>query len=321
MLKKPLGVLAMAYGTPKSLADVEAYYTHIRHGRPPTLELLAELIGRYEAIGGLSPLNEITQAQANGLEDALNAGQGEHTAHADSEPPYKVYLGMKHVSPFIDDTLSQMAEDGIEQIVSLVLAPHYSSMSVGVYQKTAQEAAQRLGLDVLPVLSWHLHPGFLELLAQRVQESLNQFSRPNDVMVVFTAHSLPEKILAQNDPYPVQLKETGEAVAAALDLPHYTFGWQSAGRTADPWLGPDILTVLRNLREEGWEQVLVCPAGFVSDHLEVLYDLDIEAKKLATELGIEFARTRSLNADDGFLQTLADVVRNRQQAASQEAQA
>jgi len=313
MVNKPLGVLAMAYGTPTNLAEVEAYYTHIRHGRPATPELLAELIGRYKAIGGLSPLNDITRSQANGLEEVLNA--------TDPDQPYKVYLGMKHVSPFIEDTVSKMAQDGIEQMVSLVLAPHYSSMSVGVYQKTTQEAARRLGLEVLPVHSWHLHPGFLELLAQRVRESLNQFSRPEGVMVVFTAHSLPERILEQNDPYPVQLKETGEAVAANLQLPQYTFGWQSAGRTQDPWLGPDILTVLRTLRDEGWTQVLVCPAGFVSDHLEVLYDLDIEAQKLATELGIEFARTRSLNADPVFLQALAEVVRHRQQAASQEARA
>lgn len=307
MTRQPIGVLIMAYGTPQNLNQVEAYYTHIRHGSTPSRELLDELIGRYEAIGGVSPLNAITQAQAEGVENLLNQG-GKN---------YRVYLGMKHVSPFIEEAVAKMAEDGIAEAVSLVLAPHFSTMSVGAYQKSALDAVAAHGNPQLfPVRSWHLHPRFLELLANRVQEGLSTFSDPSQVMVVFTAHSLPERILAQHDPYPEQVKETGEAVAAKLGLPHYMFGWQSAGRTEEKWLGPDILTILRDLHHAGRKQVLVCPVGFVSDHLEVLYDLDIEARKLAHELSITFERTQSLNTDVRFLETLAEVVRHRQHAGS-----
>lgn len=311
MSKKPVGVLVMAYGTPHSLNDVEAYYTHIRHGRPPTPELLNELVSRYQAIGGVSPLNEITEAQAQGLEDLLNQGQ----TQSEDRNLYRVYLGMKHTTPFIEEAVRQMAEDGVEEAVSLVLAPHFSTMSVGGYQKTAREAATGFGTPVLyPIEQWHLEPGFLDLLANRVKESLAAFADPAQVMVVFTAHSLPEKILLQGDPYAQQLRETGNAVATRLGLPNYMFGWQSAGRTQDAWLGPDILDVLKDLRAENWNHVLVCPAGFVSDHLEVLYDLDIEAARLAKQLGMTFARTRSLNSDGAFLKTLAELVRARHQA-------
>lgn len=311
MSGKKIGVLMMAYGTPRSLDEVEAYYTHIRHGRAPTPELLNELVGRYQAIGGVSPLNAITEAQAKGVEDLLNQGENQ------SGMRYTVYLGMKHTTPFIEEAVKHMAQDGIDEAVSIVLAPHFSTMSVGVYQNSALEAASAIGRPVLyPVRSWHLEREFLNLLANRVQESLETFEKPDKVMVVFTAHSLPEKILAQNDPYPEQLQETGHAVASKLGLSHYMFGWQSAGRTQDAWLGPDILSVLKDLQSQGWEQVLVCPAGFVSDHLEVLYDLDIEANNLARELGISFKRTRSLNTDAAFLETLAQVVRTRQSAGS-----
>ncbi|MCF8565805.1 ferrochelatase [Alicyclobacillus tolerans] len=304
MASQPLGVLVMAYGTPKNLDEVEAYYTHIRHGHAPTPELLTELKGRYEAIGGVSPLNEMTQAQGDGLQQILNQDGGR---------PCKVYLGMKHTHPFIAETVAAMADDHVEEAVSLVLAPHYSEMSVGSYQSAALDAAKQTGSPaLLPVLSWHLHPGFLAVLSQRVQEALLKFENPNDVMVIFSAHSLPERILEQSDPYPTQLHETGDAIAQRLGLNRHMFSWQSAGRTKEKWLGPDILTTLKDLAAKGQKQVLVCPAGFVSDHLEVLYDLDIEAKRLADQLGITFERTRSLNADPLFLAALADVVRQRE---------
>jgi ferrochelatase len=299
----PLGVLVMAYGTPKDLSEVEAYYTHIRHGRKPTPELLQELISRYEAIGGVSPLNEITAAQGRGIEEILNR---------DGDGPFKVYLGMKHVSPFIADAVRQMAEDGIAEAITLVLAPHYSTMSVAAYQKAADEAAKQFGRPVLfHVDSWHLHPRFIAVLSQRVQEALGKYENPSEVTVIFSAHSLPEKILASGDPYPQQLRETGQAVAEKLGLKRVVYAWQSAGRTADKWLGPDILDVLRDLAAYGVKDVVICPAGFVSDHLEVLYDIDIECQALARELGIRLTRTRSLNADPEFLRALAEVVRQR----------
>jgi protoporphyrin/coproporphyrin ferrochelatase len=308
MSQKPLGVLVMAYGTPRNLDEVEAYYTHIRRGKPPTDALLAELKGRYEAIGGVSPLTEITQAQAQGLERILNQDGGR---------PTKVYLGMKHISPFIADGVQQMVNDGIEEAVTLVLAPHYATMSVAVYQKNAQEAADKLGgPKLLHVDSWHLQPTFIDVLAQRVAASIALHKDPATLTVIFSAHSLPERILTVGDPYPQQLHETGEAVAKQLGLKHYTFAWQSAGRTEEAWLGPDILDVIRRLHKDGVTDVVVCSAGFVSDHLEVLYDVDIECHTLAQHLGITLTRSQSMNADVTFLQALAEVVRDRTQEAA-----
>lgn len=311
MSQKPLGVLVMAYGTPKNLDEVEAYYTHIRRGNAPTEALLAALTGRYEAIGGVSPLNEITQAQASGLEHILNRDGGR---------PCKIYLGMKHSKPFIADGVQQMFDDGIEEAVTLVLAPHYSTMSVAVYQKNAQEAADRLGgPQLFHVDAWHLQPRFIDVLSARVAGSVAMHSNPADVTVIFSAHSLPQRILAAADPYPQQLHETGEAVAQQLGLKHYTFAWQSAGRTEEAWLGPDILDVIRQLHGEGVRDIVVCSAGFVSDHLEVLYDVDIECQALARDLGVDLTRSQSLNADGAFLTSLAEVVRAREAGANRDA--
>lgn len=303
MPKPPLGVLLMAYGTPRRLDEVEAYYTHIRRGRAPSPALLADLVRRYEAIGGVSPLNAITEAQAAGVQRQLDEDGGR---------PCKVYLGMKHHHPFIADTVRQMADDGIEDAVTLVLAPHYSTMSVQSYQNTAAEAAAaHNGPRLWPVLQWHQQPRFLDTLSTRVRDAMAQFDDPTDVTVLFSAHSLPQRILADGDPYPLQLQETGDAVAARLGLQRYQFAWQSAGRTDEPWLGPDILHVLRSLHDQGQQHVVICPAGFVSDHLEILYDVDIECQQLARELGMTVVRTTSMNADLPFLQTLADIVRDR----------
>ncbi|WDL99586.1 ferrochelatase [Alicyclobacillus sp. ALC3] len=300
----------MAYGTPRQVDEVEAYYTHIRHGHPPTKELLDDLLRRYQAIGGLSPLNAITEAEARGLETALNADGGR---------PVRVYLGMKHTHPFIGDIVQQMAQDGIAEAVTLVLAPHYSTRSVAEYQRAASDAAREAGnLALYHVDFWYDNVKFLQLIANRVRSRLTDFGNAEDVMVVFSAHSLPEKILAAGDPYQDQLHATGDAVAKALNLKQYMFAWQSAGRTADKWLGPDILDVLRDLAANGRKNVLLCPVGFVSDHLEVLYDVDIEAQALAHELGIKLARTENLNADPAFIDVLRDVVRSRETAAETE---
>ncbi|MDF2962755.1 MAG: ferrochelatase [Paenibacillus sp.] len=304
MSKQRIGVLVMSYGTPESLDQVEAYYTHIRRGHPPTPEQLKDLTDRYQAIvGGFFPLRENTNKQVKALEDRLNAGR--------ADVSFTCYQGLKHAEPFIEDGVEQMVKDGIQQAVGVVLAPHYSVMSVGGYIKRAQDKAAELGLHIEFVKSYHLHPRLIEALSQRVTESLNRFrNTPKDeVRVVFTAHSLPEKILEMRDPYPEQLLETSRAIADKTGVTNWQFGWQSAGQTGTPWLGPDILDVLQTVSsEEQVKHVLVCPIGFVSDHLEVLYDLDIEAQKTACELGIHLERTPSLNTDPLYMETLSDVV-------------
>lgn len=305
MTKQRIGVLVMSYGTPESLDQVEAYYTHIRRGNPPGPEQLKELTDRYDAIvGGFFPLRENTNKQVQALEDKLNESHPEYT--------FVCYQGLKHASPFIEDGVEQMVKDGIQQAVGVVLAPHYSIMSVGGYIKRAQEKAEELGgIDIRFVKSYHLHPQLIEALSSRVTETLKRFgdTPKDDVRVLFTAHSLPEKILEMRDPYPDQLMATSKAVADKAGIVNWQFGWQSAGQTAMPWLGPDILDVLQTLStEEQVKHVLVCPIGFVSDHLEVLYDLDIEAKKAAGELGMHLERTPSLNTDPLYMETLSDAV-------------
>jgi ferrochelatase len=292
------GVLVMAYGTPRSLDDVEEYYTDIRHGRTPPPELLEELTDRYRAIGGHSPLYEITRAQARGIEERTEV---------------KTYLGQKHAAPFIPDAVKAAAQDGVESAVGLVLAPHFSSMSIGNYESRTRRAADEIGWqgDLRFVQSWHLEQGYLDFLTTKVKEALASIPEEarDKTMVLFTAHSLPERILQSGDPYPKQLNETADAVAERAELIHYGIAWQSAGRTKDPWIGPDVLEVIKDLHSDGWQGVVVCPCGFVSDHLEVLYDVDIECRNLAADLGIGFARTDSPNTDGAFLDTLAGVVR------------
>lgn len=299
-MNKPIGILLMAYGTPRSLDEVEAYYTHIRRGNKPSQALLDELIGRYKAIGGVSPLNEITDEQARRLEQALNAKGSQ----------YKVYIGMKHAEPFIADVVRRMADDGIAEAVGVVLAPHYSTMSVGVYTKEAQEAAKAVGLEMKCVSSWYMQDAFLDALEARLRDALERFSEDErrQLKVVFSAHSLPERILALGDPYPKQLLETSQALAERVQIRDWQFAWQSAGRTAEPWLGPDLLLVMDELAETGYHAMLSCPVGFVADHLEVLYDLDIEARQHASQKGIHFERTASLNADQRMIDALVAAI-------------
>jgi ferrochelatase len=292
-------VLAMAYGTPASRGDLVAYYTHIRRGRRPPPELLAELRGRYEAIGGRSPLLEITRAQASGLRDALAAA-----GHGDVQ----VAVGMKHAPPFLEDAARRLAASGAEHVVGLVLAPHYSRMSVQEYGDRVRAALADEPRFTL-VRSWATEPGYVRHLASAVGDALAGLgSAAAGAEVVFTAHSLPERILAEGDPYPDELQATAEAVARAVGLKRWRIAWQSAGRTAEPWIGPDVLEVLPRLAAEGATGVVVCPAGFVADHLEVLYDLDVEAAAEARRLGLPFARTASPNVDPAFIATLARVV-------------
>jgi ferrochelatase len=294
----------MAYGTPATLADLEPYYTHIRRGRPPEPAQLAELRARYEAIGGCSPLLEITRAQARGLEQELQARTGK---------PVPVELGMKHSPPFIEDGVQALYAADIRQVTGLVLAPHYSALSVGEYRDRALAAAEQLDLSFIE--QWHLAPKYIEFLASGVRACLDDFPAQtrDQIDVVFTAHSLPERIVQAGDPYPQQLRETAEAVAQRAGVKRWSTGWQSAGRTSEKWLGPDIVQVVGELAGAGSRGLIVCPAGFVSDHLEILYDLDIECSQVAAAAGLPFKRTDSPNTDPMFLSALADVVLQREQ--------
>lgn len=298
----------MAYGTPPSREGIEGYYTDIRRGRPPTPEQVADLAARYDAIGGTFPLRAITERQAAVLHAALGDG-------------YRVGLGLKHASPTIEEGVAALAggegaesaegaEGGVERIVGLVLAPHYSAASVGEYARRAREAGERHGVPVTTIESWHLLPEYLRFLADAVIAA--QATLPDEVQrdaeVVFTAHSLPERAVPAEDPYPDQVLATAEAVATLADLYRWSVAWQSAGRTGDTWLGPDVLDVIRTRAAEGAAGIVVCACGFVADHLEVAYDLDIEARRVAGEVGLPFARAASLNDDDTVLRALAGVI-------------
>ena len=295
-----VGVLLMAYGTPATPADVEAYYRHVRRGRAPTPEQLADLQRRYDAIGGTSPLLARTQAQARGVQAAF-----ERHDHG----RFTVALGMKHAPPFIEDALEHLANGGAPRAVGVVLAPHYSRLSVGEYEERARAAAADR-LDIAMVPSWHDAPPYLDALAERVRKALAGL--PVATEAVFTAHSLPARIVDEGDPYPEQLRQTARAVAERAGVERWRVGWQSAGRTPEPWLGPDILETLSELAAAGdVEGVLVCPAGFTSDHLEILYDLDVEARARAEGLGLAFARTESLNDDPRLCEAVANAVLER----------
>lgn len=293
------GVLVMAYGTPRDLDDVEGFYTDVRRGRPPSEAQLTALVDRYRAIGGVSPLNERTAAQAAALERALVA--------LGAPGDYVLRYGAKHAHPNIEEAVEGLSAAGSDQLVGLVLAPHYSSLSIGEYLARAAKRAGELDMAYGFVEAWYDEPALVDALAERVRAGATDLvTRHGEPLeVVFTAHSLPERIRSTDDPYPAQLAETARLVAAAANIRRYRTGWQSAGRTAEAWLGPDITEILPALAEEGVASVLVCPAGFTSDHLEILYDLDIEASALARRLGVGFARTASLNDDPAVMGALA----------------
>lgn len=302
MSDRKIGVLVMSYGTPESMDGIAEYYTHIRRGNPPSPEMLAELTARYEAIvGGVFPLRANTDRQVQALQETLDAA---------APGRYVCYQGLKHARPFIEDGVEAMAADGIRKAVGIVLAPHYSVMSVGGYIKRAQEKAEALGLEAEFVKSYHLHPKLIEALRARLVSGIEKLAAAGEgkTKVLFSAHSLPEKIREMNDPYERQLLETATAAAEAAGVSDWDFTWQSAGRTREPWLGPDILETLRDVSEQGYRKVLSAPIGFVSDHLEVLYDIDIEAKAAARELGMTLERIEMLNTDPLYMEALAESV-------------
>jgi ferrochelatase len=287
-------VVLMAYGSPERLVDVPAYYADIRGGRPIRPELLEDLVERYRRLGieESSPLNAITEQTRAALEDELGL---------------RVYTGMKHWPPRIAEAAESALAAGADRIVGLVLAPHYSMMSIRGYRDQLEHAvAGRAELHF--VESWHDEPGFIEFLTERV--------RGTDAHVVFTAHSLPARIIEAGDPYKAQLFETAELVARAAGLTDWSFSFQSESPTGEPWLGPDILDHLVALHEAGVDNVLVCPVGFVSDHLEIRWDLDVEAKEKAAELGMRLARIEMANDDPAFVKTLAVIVRRALGVAS-----
>jgi ferrochelatase len=292
-------VLLMAYGSPDRLDQVEAYYTDIRRGSPPPPHLLEELLGRYRAIGGGSPLSKIVEVQRAAVEAEL-ARRGR---------PIPVYAGMRHIEPRIGALVETMAADGVERFAAIALAPQQSSNAAG-YRRAVDAALA--GLDgaaptAVFVGSWHDQPRFIEALAGTTAEALRRFPDPASVRVMFTAHSLPARVIAEGDPYPDELARTAALVARLLGLASYDFAFQSAGRTGEPWLGPDILDEIRRLGREGVTELVVRPVGFVADHLEVLYDIDIEAQAVAGEAGIHLERARSMNDDPTFIAGLADL--------------
>lgn len=301
---KQTGVFVLAYGTPETLEDVEPYYTHIRNGRPPTPELLADLIERYRLVGGRTPLLDLSASVADQLQARLDADASGH---------YKVYLGMKHWHPFIGDVVPKIVADGIERVIAVVLAPHYSRYSLEGYRKYINKALEHVEqpFDLHFIESWHTHPAFLELTARRIREAKTRFpaEAQDDITVLFSAHSLPEKIVGMGDPYPQFLHESAAAVAERLGLAEWRFCFQSAGNTGEPWLGPDILDYLPELHAEGRNNVLSVPFGFVAEHLEVLWDIDTEAQDKAAELGMTLHRIRMPNADPEFVDVIEQVVR------------
>ena len=294
-----ISVVLMAYGTPRSREEILPYYTDIRRGRPPTEELLAELTARYEAIGGLSPLAALTEAQRDAIQRALD----------DAAPGrFRVSLGLKHAHPMIEEAVADVAAAGAEKIIGLVLAPHYSSYSIGQYVGRATAAAEPHGIGVVGIDSWATEPAFVEFLADDMRARLAKM--PSNTKVLFTAHSLPQRIIDGGDPYPRELRSTAVAVAGALGLrehEQWDIAWQSAGRTPEPWIGPDILQAIDALAASDAppQGVLVCACGFVADHLEVLYDLDIEAKRHAESRGLAFDRIACVNDDPRVMAALA----------------
>lgn len=302
-----MGLLVMAYGTPYKEEDIERYYTHIRRGRKPTFEMLEDLKSRYEAIGGISPLAKITSDQARALEEFLNKTQ--------DDIEFKMYLGLKHIEPFIEDAVKQMHDDGIREAVSIVLAPHFSTFSVESYNGRAKEEAENLGgLTIHSLESWYDEPKFIQYWVDRVKntfEKMPQSEREHAVLIV-SAHSLPEKIIQLGDPYPEQLQETADLIASQAGVKNYAVGWQSEGNTPEPWLGPDVQDLTRELYEqEGYKAFVYTPVGFVADHLEVLYDNDYECKVVTDEIGASYYRPEMPNVHHEFIHAMATVILNK----------
>ena len=295
MTAEQIAVLVMAYGGPGNLDEVEPYLMDIRGGRPTSPQLVEEVRTRYARIGGRSPILELTRAQAGGIGRELGGR-------------FAVFVGMRHWHPFIQETVKDIAAAGFRRVVGVAMAPHYSNMSVGAYEKKLLQAADG-HLDVTLVRNWWSQPRFIDATADRITQALQRFPAGAEVDVIFTAHSLPEKIVASADPYPDELKASAEAAAKRAGLEHWRLAYQSAGATPEPWLGPDAEEVITELAQAGHKAVLLVPIGFVSDHVEILYDIDVEYQGVAKRLGLQLERTASLNDDPGLVAAVAEVVR------------
>jgi ferrochelatase len=300
----PIGVLVMAYGGPESLEEIPGYLADIRAGRPTPRAVLEEITENYRAIGGRSPLLEISRRQVDALAGELGGA-------------YRCYLGMRHWSPWIEEVVGEMVEAGITHAVSLVLAPHFSALSVARYQQRIGDGLElaRGRIEFAHVASYHDVPGLVEAFAGRVQEGLGRWpeTERDRVHVVFSAHSLPERVLAEGDPYDSQCRETARLVSERAGLPPERWSWsyQSAGRTPEPWAGPDLGDHLEELAGRRVHDVVVVPVGFVSDHVELLFDVDVRAKAIADGLGVRLERPPALNDEPTFVAMLADLVRER----------
>jgi protoporphyrin/coproporphyrin ferrochelatase len=300
-----IGLLVMAYGGPNNLDEVEPYLLDVRGYRPTSPEIIHEVRERYREIGGRSPILEQTQAQADALESVLNKNGDQ----------FKAYIGMRHWHPFIKDALANMQAEGIEKAVGVVMAPHYSRMSIGAYYQRLEEANSPIVFSRIE--NWHLDEGYINALVERVRDALQRFPEEvrADVPVIFTAHSLPEKILEWDDPYPVQLRETVSAVMGKLDSQPHEFAFQSAAISTIPWLGPDAGEVIERLVAEGKKHILLCPIGFVCEHVEILYDIDIVYQNLARSLGIHLERIEMLNTAPEMIAGLAGLIREKAKEA------
>ena len=305
-MKKTVGLLVMAYGTPYSESDIEAYYTDIRHGKRPSEEELQDLKDRYEFIGGLSPLASTTQNQAEALCSTLN------DAYSDVE--FKLYIGLKHIQPFIEDAVEDMNKDGITEAITVVLAPHFSNFSVGSYNKRAKLAADDYGISLTHVSHYYHQPKFIQYWTEKINETLATISpeEHDDTVLVVSAHSLPKGMIEQsNDPYPDELHDTAELLKEKSNIIHVAEGWQSEGNTGTPWLGPDVQDLTRKLAQEHeYKNFIYTPVGFVCEHLEVLYDNDYECKVVCDEVGAKYYRPEMPNTDPLFINAIVDEIRN-----------
>ncbi len=303
-----IGVMLMAYGGPDKLEDVPDYLLDVRSGRAMSQELVDEFVERYREIGGRSPILELTRAQAKGVEKALNNRKAKEAGIK-----YTCYVGMRHWDPYIRDVVPQIVEDKVDKIVGVVMAPHYSKMSVGKYMEQLREGLEKAGseIPVHEVHSWKDQPMFISGVSSRIRDALRTFPADirKDVPIVFTAHSLPVRILEWGDPYPDELRVSVEMVADRVRQRHWRFAYQSQGASAEPWLGPEVEETLDELAAEGFKHVLMVPIGFVCDHVEILYDVDIEHKAHAEKLGMELSRIKSLNDGPMLCRAVAESVR------------
>jgi ferrochelatase len=292
-----IGVLVMAYGGPNNLAEVEPYLLDVRGYRPTAPEIIHEVRERYKLIGGRSPILEQTQAQADALQTALEGS------------PFKTFVGMRHWHPYIKETLAQMQAQGIKRAIGLAMAPHYSRMSIGAYYQKIEEAQSPI--EVARIERWHLLPGYLAALTDRVREALQKFPAAvrATVPIIFSAHSLPERILSWQDPYPDELHATVEAIMQRLGEHPHEFAFQSAAISNEPWLGPEVGAALDRLAAEGQQHVLIAPIGFVVEHVEILYDIDVVYQQQAQKLGLHLERIEMLGCAPAMLHGLAELVR------------